>query len=51
MWAAVRPYYTNTTTRVGVNICVAMCVEGWYAFNMEKRIFRAEKYIRIFLYR
>ena len=51
MWAAVRPYYANTTTRVGVNICVAMYGEGWYVFYTEKRTFRAEKYIRIFLHR
>ena len=51
MWAAVRPYYANTTTRIDINICVAICGEGWYVFNIEKRDFTTEKYILIFLYR
>ena len=51
MLAAVRPYYGENTTVIGVHICVAICVEGWYVFNIEKRDFTTEKYILIFLYR
>ena len=42
MWAAVRPYYANNTTVIGVHICVYMCGEGLYVINIEKHYFTSK---------